>query len=56
MERNASTALYNQQWTQEDRQVDENLKSSVLVEAIKLLANSSYGYQIMDLSRHFVTK
>ena len=27
---------------------DENSKSSVMAEKMKLLANSSYGYQIMD--------
>ena len=30
--------------------------SSVVAETMKLLANSSYGYQIMDRSRHTVTK
>ena len=38
------------------RQGDENAKSSVVAETMKLLANSSYGYQIMDRSRHTVTK
>ena len=38
------------------RQGDENPNSSVLAETMKLLANSSYGYQIMDQSRHTVTK
>ena len=38
------------------RQRDENPFSSVVAEAMKLLANSSYGYQIMDRSRHTVTK
>ena len=38
------------------RQGDENPNSSVRAETIKLLANSSYGYQIMDRSRHTVTK
>ena len=38
------------------RQRDENPKSSVVAETMKLLANSSYGYQIMDCSRHTVTK
>ena len=38
------------------RKVDENPISSVVVETMKLLANSSYGYQIMDRSRHTVTK
>ena len=37
------------------RQGDENPNSSVVAET-KLLANSSYGYQIMDRSRHTVTK
>ena len=37
------------------RQGDENLNSSVVAETIKFLANSSYGYQIMDRSRHTVT-
>ena len=35
---------------------DENPNSSVVAETMKLLANSSYGYQIMDRSRHTVTK
>ena len=34
----------------------ENANSSVVAETMKLLANSSYGYQIMDRSRHAVTK
>ena len=38
------------------RQGDENPNSSVLAETMKLLANRSYGYQIMDRSRHTVTK
>ena len=38
------------------RQGDENPNSSVVAETMKLLANSSYGYRIMDRSRHTVTK
>ena len=38
------------------KQNDENLNSSVVAETMKLLANSSYGYQIMNRSRHTVTK
>ena len=38
------------------RQGDENPNSSVIAGTRKLLANSSYGYQIMDRSRHTVTK
>ena len=38
------------------RQGDENPNSSVVAETMKLLANSSYGYQIMDWSRDTVTK
>ena len=38
------------------RQGDENPNSSVVAETMKLLANSSYGYQIMDRSRHTVRK
>ena len=38
------------------RQGDENPNSSVVAETMKLLANSSYGYEIMDRSRHTVTK
>ena len=34
----------------------KNPNSSVVVETMKLLANSSYGYQIMDRSLHTVTK
>ena len=37
------------------RQRDENPISSVVAETMKLLANSSYVYQIMDRSRHTVT-
>ena len=35
---------------------DENPNSSVVAETMKFLANSPYGYQIMDRSRHTVTK
>ena len=38
------------------REEDENPNSSVVAETVKLLANSSYGYQIMDRSQHRVTK
>ena len=38
------------------KQGDENPSSSVVAETMKLLANSSYGYQINDRSRHTVTK
>ena len=38
------------------RQGDKNPNSSVVAETIKLLANSSYGYQIMNCSRYTVTK
>ena len=38
------------------RQRDENPTSSVVAETMKLLANSSCGYQIMGRSRHTVTK
>ena len=38
------------------REGDENPNSSVVAETMKLLANGSYGYQIMDRSRHTVTK
>ena len=38
------------------RQGDENPNSSVVAETMKLLTNSSYGYQIMDRSRHTVKK
>ena len=34
------------------REGDENPDSSVVAETMKLLGNSSYGYQIMDRSRH----
>ena len=35
---------------------DENPDSSVVAETMKLLGNSSYGYQMMDRSRHTETK
>ena len=38
------------------RKSDENPNSSVVAETMKLLAYSTYGYQIMDRSRHTVTK
>ena len=38
------------------RQKDKNPNSSVVVETMKLLAISSYGYQNMDRNRHTVTK
>ena len=38
------------------RQRDENPNSSVVAETMKLLASRSYAYQIMDRSRHTVTK
>ena len=38
------------------RDGDENPNSSFVAETKILLANSSYGYQIMDRSRHTATK
>ena len=38
------------------RQCDKNPNSSVVAETLKLLANSSYGYQIVDRSWHTVAK
>ena len=38
------------------REGDENSNSTVVAETMKPLANSSYGYQITDRSRHTVTK
>ena len=38
------------------RKCDENPNSSVVAETMKLLANSSYGCQIMDRSQHSVAK
>ena len=38
------------------REGGENSNSGVVVETMKLLANSSYGYQIMGRSRHTITK
>ena len=38
------------------RQRDENPNSRVVAETMNLLASSSYGYQIMDRSRHTVKK
>ena len=35
---------------------DENPLSGVVAETMKLLENSSYGYQIMDRSKHTMTK
>ena len=38
------------------REGDENPHSGVVAETTKLLGNSSYGYKIMDRSRHTITK
>ena len=38
------------------REGDENPNTSVVAESVKLFANSSYGYQILDRSRHTVRK
>ena len=38
------------------REGDENPLSGVVAETMKLLGNSSYGYQITDRSRHTITK
>ena len=38
------------------REGDENPLTGVVAETMKLLGNSSYGYQIMDRSRHTITK
>ena len=38
------------------RKGDENPHSSVVADTMKLIANSSYGYQIMNRSRHTITK
>ena len=46
---------YVQSAVNAQRQGDENTKSSVESETMKFLANSSYGYQIMDRSRHRMT-
>ena len=35
---------------------DENPLSGIVAETMKLLGNSSYGYQIMDRSKHTMTK
>ena len=38
------------------REGDQNRESTVVAETMKLIGNSSYGYQIMDRSRHTNTK
>ena len=38
------------------REVDKNSLSGVVAETMKLLGNYSYGYQIMERSRHTITK
>ena len=38
------------------RQGDENPNSSVVAKSMKLIASSSYGYQIMDRSKHSVKR
>ena len=57
LEKKASTVLCSQQWTQEGKVTKiQTQTSSVVAETKKLLANSSYWYQIMDRNRHTVTK
>ena len=38
------------------KQGDGNSNSSVVAETMEFLANTSYGYQTLDRSRHTVTK
>ena len=38
------------------REREENPNSSAVAETMKVLANSSYGYQIMGWSRHTASK
>ena len=38
------------------REGDENPLSGIVAETVKYLGNSSYGYQIIDRSRHTITK
>ena len=38
------------------REIDENFLSGVVTKSMKLLGNSSYGYQIMDRSSHTIIK
>ena len=38
------------------RREGDEIPNSTVAETMKLLANSSYGYQIMDRSSHTVTK
>ena len=52
LQRNVSTVLFSQQWTQKENMTN----CSVVAETMKLLVNSSYGYQIKDSSRHTVMK
>ena len=47
---------FTQSAVNDRREGDENPNSTVVAETMKLLANSSYGYQTMDRSRHAVTK
>ena len=56
LQRNVLTALYRQQWTQGSRRKGDQNPNSKVAATMKLLDNSSYGYQIMDRSRHTVTK
>ena len=51
-QRNASTALC----IQPRRQGDDNSKSNVVAETMTFLTNISYGYQIIDRSRHTVMR
>ena len=57
LQRNALIDLYRRQWTQDGKVTKIPIQvSSVVAETMNLPANSSYGYQIMDRSRHTVAK
>ena len=56
----ASTTLFNLrsmlEQRERERERDQNPNSTVVAETMKLLANISYGYQIMNRSHHSVSK
>ena len=52
---NGFNGFYSEQWTPEDK-VTRIQNRYVVTERFKLVANSSYGYQIMNRSQQTVTK
>ena len=56
MNENTKYITFTPQATRKAKIVNVNPLSGAVAETLKLLCNSSYGYQIMDRSIHTITK